>query len=140
MFTGIRSKEVPIYWDSLAKLIEKPLQRTDAGKYYTANDVLWKCVNKEWQCWVALSDTDIDCVFITYVASFPTGYRSFVVYLVGGSQIDKWLLEAWTTLKEYARASKCSEINGMGRKGWLRALKKVESEPIEEHIRFSVEL
>lgn len=138
-FTGIPSHDVWRFRDQLAPLVEKPLKRTDAGRYHTVESVLEKCANADWQCWVAFSD-NIDCVFVTYMTDFPTGMRSFVVYLVGGTNIDHWLVEAWGTFKEYAKQNGCGEVVGMGRKGWLRALEKVEGKPLETHIRFSVEI
>ena len=139
MFTGIQSSEIDALADKLVPLIEKPLKRTDAWKYYTPWNVLHKCRNKDWQCWVAMTEK-VDCVFITYISEFPTGYRSFVVYLVGGEKINTWLDAAWNTLKEYAKAMGCKEINWFGRKGWTRALESVEKAPIQKHLRFSVEL
>lgn len=139
-FTGIRSQDVRQYADLLAPLISKPLKRTDAGKYYSVQDVLDKCASAEWQCWIAWHGLTIDAVFVTYIAPFPTGFRSFVVYLVGGSNIDEWLDVAWVTFKAYAKQSGCGEINGLGRPGWTRALRRVEDKPIEKHLRFSVEI
>ena len=138
--TGLKSDEIPAYWDLLVPLFEKPLKRTGADKYYDADDVLWKCVNREWQCWIAWSNDRIDCAFATYIVEHPTGFRSFVVYLVGGSRIDTWLDQVWSTFKAYAKENNCSEINGLGRKGWLRKLKEVEDGPIDEHLRFSVRI
>ena len=138
--TGLQRDEIPAYWDLLVPLIEKPLKRTGADKYYEPDDVLWKCISKAWQCWIAWSNDRIDCVFITYITEHPTGFRSFVVYLVGGSRIDSWLDNVWPTFKAYAKENGCGEINGLGRKGWLRKLKEVEDAPLEEHLRFSVRL
>jgi hypothetical protein len=138
--TGLQPDEIPVYWDVLVPLVQKPLDRMGADKYYTADDVLWKCVGERWQCWIAWSNDKIDCCFITYVVEYPTGFRSFVIYLVGGSRIDSWLDLAWNTFKAYAKEKGCGEISGMGRHGWLRELKKVEPDPIEEHLRFSVRI
>lgn len=139
-FTGVMPEDISLYWDDLCRLIEKPLKKTDADKYYTPDDVLWKCVNKDWQCWISWHDKQIDCVFITFIQEYPTGYRSFVIYLVGGERINDWLSQAWSVFKDYAKANGCGEIVGMGREGWLRALKKVETNPIEPLLRFSVRL
>lgn len=139
-FTGFQINDIGMYWDELCELLEKPLKKTDAEKYYTPDDVLWKCIDKKWQCWVAWSENKIDCVFITYITEYPTKYRSFVIYLVGGSKINDWLVTAWDAFKDYAKENFCGEINGMGRKGWLRKLKEVEENPLEEHMRFSVRL
>lgn len=139
-FTGLLSNQVPIYWDTLSNLLEKPLKKTGADKYYTADDVLWRCVNKDWQCWIAWHEDKIDCAFVTYITPYPTGFRSFVIYLVGGNKIDEWLSQAWNVFKDYAKANNCEEIVGMGRKGWLRELEKVEDAPLEPMLRFSVRI
>jgi hypothetical protein len=139
MFTGLQADEISKFWDELVVLLDKPLKKTNARKHYSPEDALYKCMDRDWQCWVAFT-TEIDCVFITYIETYPTGHKNLVIYLVGGSKIDSWLQEAWETFKDYANFHQCKQIVGMGRKGWLKMLKKVEDNDFEEHLTFSVEV
>lgn len=138
-FTGIPSNEIHFYWHDLCSLLRKPLHRTPAGRYYAPEDVLMKCMDKKWQCWVAWGEV-IECVFITYLRDYPTGYKEFCIYLVGGQRIDEWLQIAWERFKMYAIENDCDEMVGFGRKGWLRKLKSVEPADFEQHLSFSVKV
>lgn len=138
-FRGLPSDEISKYWDELEKLIELPLKRTKSDRHYSPDDVLWKCISKDWQCWVA-STTQIDAVFITYINPYPTGLKTFAIYLVGGRNIDEWLLTAWTTFKQFAKHMDCSEIEGFGRKGWLRKLKQIESGEFDQQLSWTVRI
>ncbi len=138
-FTGLDSEDIAQHWDELAVLFEKPLKRTGADRLYEPDDVLWKCANYEWQCWAWIED-EIKCAFATYIESFPTGAANFVVYLVGGKDIEKWLDIAWPIFKMYAKEKGCDRLVGMGREGWLRALQRVEDQPFHKDLVFSVEI
>ena len=138
-FTGLDSEDIACHWDELCKLFEKPLKRTGADRLYEPDDVLWKCANYDWQCW-AYIDSTIKCAFATYIEEYPTGAKNFVVYLVGGTDIDEWLNIAWPVFKEYAKAHGCDRLGGMGRKGWLRAIRRIENQPLHEDMMFSVEI
>jgi hypothetical protein len=139
MLTGLDRADIADHWDELAELIAKPLKKTETEHLYTPDDVLWKCVETDWQCWASVSNK-IDCVFITYITPYPTGYKTFTVYLVGGHRIHTWLEEAWNLFKAYAKHNNCSEIIGMGREGWLRVLPKVEENEFRERLTFSVRI
>lgn len=139
MFTGLLIEDINANWHELCELLKKPLEKTEATQYYTPEHVLWKCIDEKWQCWAAVTD-QIDCVFITYVTTYPTGYKTFTIYLVGGSKIDTWLEEAWNTFKSFAKHHHCGELVGMGRKGWIKTLKKVESNELDEKFTFSVRI
>ncbi|MCP4089615.1 MAG: hypothetical protein GY746_07460 [Gammaproteobacteria bacterium] len=139
--TGLSSDQIHHYADQLATLLVKPLERTGADKYYAPYDVLAKCVNREWQCWAACSEKDkIDCIFITAIIPFPTGYREFSISLVGGSNIDMWLPQAWGLFKDYAKTHQCDAMTGGGRKGWLKVLQSVEAGNFKRKLKFVVEI
>jgi len=139
--SGLLPEHIRSYQDQLINLIQKPLERTGADKYYSANDVLDNCIKQEWQCWVACSQAEIiDCVFITHITPHPTGYKEFTIYLVGGRNLGKWLPQAWGLFKRYAKAHGCKGMAGGGRKGWLRALKRVEHNEFEHQLNFTVEI
>jgi len=138
-FSGVPSENIAQYWDELSELLEKPLAKTNSAKYYTPDDILWKCVQGDWQCWIAWADK-IDAVFTTYVSTYPTGHKTFTINFVGGVKMTEWLPTAWNTLKAFAKENGCSEMVGMGRKGWLRSIDKVEDSKFEEKLTFSVEI
>lgn len=139
--TGLQPDEIPAYWDLLVPLIDKVLDQMNLEKYHSADDVLWKCVHKKWQCWIAWSNDRIDCVFITYMMDHPSGWKTFVPYMVGGSKMEQWFDLVWNTFKAYAKEHGCDEIDGLGRVGWLPLLKRRgESVEIEKVYKFGMRI
>jgi hypothetical protein len=134
---GLMPDQIIDYQDQLKALIEKPLKKFN-GKCYTPEHVIEKCLNFEWQCWVACSEKEkIDCVFITFITVYPTGHKIFNIPYVGGSNIGKWFNQGWAVLKSYAKANNCNEIQGGRREGWMRMLSE---ENFEKRLIFSVEI
>lgn len=140
VITGLMPDQITHYQDRLRELIEKPLNKTGADTYYSADDVLDRCCSYKWQCWVACSEVEkIDCVFITHIDIYPK-CKTFTIHFVGGEKIEKWLAQAWSIFKDYAKANNCKSIVGMGRKGWIKVLNKVEHNEFNERFSFSVEV
>jgi len=139
-FTGLPPNEIPKYWDEIEPLIRKPLKRTGGDKFYDTTDVMWKCINTDWQLWIAWNSEGIDAAITTYIEEYPSGYRTFTIYLVGGVYIERWLKTAWSILKAYAKQHKCNEIIGMGREGWPRKLKDVESGEFKPKFIWGIEV
>ncbi len=126
--TGIPSHGLTLYWPKVEPLVKKALVKMDLSKYLTTTDVLLKCLNRDWQCWVSPDKENIDTVGITYIEAYPTGLNRLVIHLVGGESMDRWLVGGWETMKAYAKAHDCVEISIAGRKGWERVLQKVASD------------
>ncbi len=127
MIEGIRSGMIPYYWDQLEPLIKRPLKRMGADKYYSLEDIRERLETAQWQCWAATSRPEvIDAAFVTFIEVYPTGYKEFCIYLVGGRGLSEWMDEAFKVANEYARHMGCSSVKGIGRVGW----KRVSGEPI----------
>ena len=140
MIVGLEREAIAENWDQLVELLKLPLRRTDSGRCYTADDVLWKCVEGAWQCWVAKEGAEIEAIFITFIESYPTSYKTLTIYLVGGKGLRKWLRAAWAIAKVFAKSHGCQTITGLGREEWLQALQKVEKASFKRHLRFTVEI
>jgi hypothetical protein len=136
--TGLSPSEILTYLEDLLRLAEKPLERTGTIKYISPEQVIDKCLQGEWQCWIAHNGIEIEAAFFTYITVHASGYKSFVVDLVGGNNIDRWLVSAWGLFKDFARANDCQEINGGGRKGWIRKLGIMDK--VQHEMRFIVEI
>ena len=136
-FIGIGAEEIPTLAGQLIPLIEKPLQKMDAAKYFTAEHVIEKCLSRDWQCWVA-GQGRIDAIFITYIDMYPTGYKTLTIFLIGGEKMPQWFDMGWDILKRFGQAHGCKEIIGLGRKGWIRALK--DKGEINERLNFAVKI
>jgi hypothetical protein len=136
--TGIVSGDIGLYREILLPLAEKPLKKTGAIKYITPEQVLEKCENREWQCWVAHDGMNVEAAFFTYITPYPTGFKTFTIDLVGGENLERWIEQAWGIFKAYAKEHGCGEIIGAGRKGWIKVIGKMDK--IEDKTRFGVEV
>ena len=63
---------------------------------------------------------------------------TYVLWVVGGTQMKEWEDQLIDTMKRYANELGCSHLEGYGRKGWGRALKKYGFYP--EYIAYRMEL
>lgn len=73
--------------------------------------------------WMVLEEdtlTPVAC-FTTRIAQMPRA-RGLAIDWVGGRRMSEWLPDLSNLLDNYARDNDCSYIEGMGRKGWSRAL------------------
>tara|TARA_R100001591_G_scaffold55781_1_gene65569 strand:- start:928 stop:1302 length:375 start_codon:yes stop_codon:yes gene_type:complete len=74
--------------------------------------------------WVVLDDEDkIVAAFTTRLIAYPRR-KALAVDWVGGTQMKEWEDQWVDTMKRYANELDCSHIEGYGRKGWGRELKK----------------
>ena len=88
--------------------------------------------------WVVLDDDDkIVAAFTTRLVAYPRR-KALAVDWVGGTQMKEWEDQWVETMKRYANELDCSHIEGYGRKGWGRALKKYGFYP--EYIAYRMEL
>tara|TARA_Y100001938_G_C8052214_1_gene412428 strand:- start:1081 stop:1479 length:399 start_codon:yes stop_codon:yes gene_type:complete len=88
--------------------------------------------------WVVLDDEDkIVAAFTTRLIAYPRR-KALAVDWVGGTQMKEWEDQWVDTMKRYANELDCSHIEGYGRKGWGRELKKYGFYP--EYIAYRMEL
>ena len=88
--------------------------------------------------WVVLDDDDrIVAAFTSRLVAYPRR-KALAVDWVGGTQMKEWEDQWVETMKRYANELDCSHIEGYGRKGWGRALKKYGFYP--EYIAYRMEL
>ena len=88
--------------------------------------------------WVVLDDEDkIVAAFTTRLIAYPRR-KALAVDWVGGTQMKEWEDQWVDTMKRYANELGCSHLEGYGRKGWGRALKKYGFYP--EYIAYRMEL
>ncbi len=87
-------------------------------------DILTGVYEGMYVLWVVLDDDDkIVAAFTTRLIVYPRR-KALAVDWVGGTQMKEWEDQWVETMKRYANELDCSHIEGYGRKGWGRALKK----------------
>ena len=87
-------------------------------------DILDGVFDGTYVLWVVLNDDDkIIAAFTTRLAIYPQR-KALALDWVGGTQMKEWEDQLIETMKRYANELDCSHLEGYGRKGWGRALKK----------------
>ena len=101
-------------------------------------DILTGVYEGMYALWVVMNEDDkIIAAFTTRLIQYPRR-RALALDWVGGTQMKEWEDQLIETMKRYANELDCSHLEGYGRKGWGRALKKYGFYP--EYIAYRMEL
>ena len=101
-------------------------------------DILTGVYEDMYALWVVMNDEDkVIAAFTTRLIQYPRR-RALALDWVGGTQMKEWENQLIDTMKRYANKLDCSHLEGYGRKGWGRALKKYGFYP--EYIAYRMEL
>ena len=101
-------------------------------------DILTGVYEGMYALWVVMNEDDkIIAAFTTRLIQYPRR-RALALDWVGGTQMKEWEDQLIDTMKRYGNELGCSHLEGYGRKGWDRALKKYGFYP--EYIAYRMEL
>lgn len=101
-------------------------------------DILTGVYEGMYALWIVMNEDDkIIAAFTTRLIQYPRR-RALALDWVGGTQMKEWEDQLIETMKRYANELDCSHLEGYGRKGWGRALKKYGFYP--EYIAYRMEL
>ena len=88
--------------------------------------------------WVVIDEQDdVIAAFTTRLIVYPQR-KALALDWVGGTRMKEWEDQLIDTMRRYANELDCSHLEGYGRKGWGRALKKYGFYP--EYIAYRMEL
>lgn len=119
---GVPSMDARTVWPVVEAWVSAACEYADG--LIEARHILDEIERAERQLWVVCLDGTPAAVATTRIDVHPTGIRVLSVPTVGGSGMDLWLGPLVDTLRRYARAQGCVGLEGCGRRGWTRALKK----------------
>ena len=101
-------------------------------------DILTGIYEGMYVLWVVMNEDDkIIAAFTTRLIQYPRR-RALALDWVDGTQMKEWEDQLIDTMKRYGNELGCSHLEGYGRKGWGRALKKYGFYP--EYIAYRMEL
>ena len=101
-------------------------------------DILTGIYEGMYVLWVVMNEDDkIIAAFTTRLIQYPRR-RALALDWVGGERMKEWEDQLIDTMRRYATELECSHLEGYGRKGWGRALKKYGFYP--EYIAYRMEL
>lgn len=109
-------------WPLVEPLIHKGLKRVNLQDRYTTDYILKSIRNIDKQLWVATDGQDIHAALVTSIVEYPTGLRELEIFIAGGKDLDKWMVQAIKTFSAFGKANKCIALSGGGRKGWIKAI------------------
>jgi len=123
-------------WKDVEGILDKAVDTVkDKSKVI---DILTGIYEGMYVLWVVMNEDDkIIAAFTTRLIQYPRR-RALALDWVGGTQMKEWEDQLIDTMKRYANELGCSHLEGYGRKGWGRALKKYGFYP--EYIAYRMEL
>lgn len=119
MIVHVPREHVALLWPALEPLMRKVTVRTNGC--YEPEDVKAELSRGEQTLWVVYDQTrnGIDAAMVTKFVDYPRKTILFVTY-ISGSRMKEWWDE-WVALSErWAREHGAAQVEGCGRKGWLR--------------------
>ena len=129
LISAVPSMGVPDVWTrGCDQMIAKGLEYSEGR--FTVASILDDLLNDKRQLWVVVNEEseEIVCAAITYVSKYPA--REFLTVMVlGGTQLKGWIADLVDTFKRFADDVGADGMEFTGRKGWIRALRKLGWEP-----------
>ncbi len=122
------------------KEVERVLKKSVATVKDKAEmiDILDGIFDNTYVLWVVMDEDDsIVAAFTTRLLVYPQR-KALALDWVGGERMKEWEDQLIDTMRRYANELECSHLEGYGRKGWGRALKKHGFYP--EYIAYRMEL
>lgn len=117
MLTGIPAHAIDDVAHRATPLIQRGLEATRCDRYWSPEWVLEQCKARDKQMWIG---GDFQWLVISQINAYPTGMREIEMFLVSGSDAQRWMPETMDTMLAFGNANGCETIAGHGRKGWLK--------------------
>lgn len=125
-FSAVPPIALDIVWPAASELLA-PAVEVSKGRYSLHE--MWRELN---ECllglWVVLDGSEPVAAITTRVVDYPE-CRALAMDWIGGSRMEEWLPMAQARLGEYALDQGCTQLEGYGRKGWERSLRKLGWSP-----------
>ena len=132
----VPEKAIGHVWKDVEGILDKAVDTVKNKS--SVIDILNGVFDGTYVLWVVLDEDDkIVAAFTTRLIVYPQR-KALALDWVGGTQMKEWEDQLIETMKRYANELDCSHLEGYGRKGWGRALKKYGFYP--EYIAYRMEL
>ena len=123
-------------WKDVDRVLKKAVATVDDKAERI--DILDGVYNGTYVLWVVVDEQDdVIAAFTTRLIVYPQR-KALALDWVGGTRMKEWEAQLIDTMRRYANELDCSHLEGYGRKGWGRALKKYGFYP--EYIAYRMEL
>lgn len=135
MFSAVPPAVLDIVWPDVAPMLEKAVA-TSSGRF-DIDSVVRGLKTGEIALWVVMDGTTPVAALTTRVSQLP-GKRVLAIDWMGGTRMREWLPMVHTTLSSYGKTYGCTEMQGFGRRAWLRWLAPHGWE--QDYIAYKVDL
>ena len=123
-------------WKDVDRVLKKAVATVDNKAEMI--DILDGIYDGTYVLWVVIDEQDdVIAAFTTRLIVYPQR-KALALDWVGGTRMKEWEDQLIETMRRYANELDCSHLEGYGRKGWGRALKKYGFYP--EYIAYRMEL
>jgi hypothetical protein len=134
-FGAVPPELVDLVWPDAEPFLA-PAIATAGGKL-CAEDVHRRLQAGELLLWIVADDMVPIAAVTTRILGYP-GRRALAMDWIGGARMREWLPLAQKTLVRYAKHNDCKHLEGYGRKGWSRWLRRFGWEP--EYIAYRMDI
>jgi len=138
MFSPVPTEFVDAVWPKVSEIMERSV-KTAEGKY-KVEDLYPEIMDNQIVLWIVADhdrDDEIIAAITTRLIEYPQG-NSMAMDWIGGTRMKDWLPMAQESISRYAKDHKCKYLEGYGRKGWDRWLRKYGWKP--DYIAYKMEL
>ncbi len=120
---AIPAANLKAFWPIVAPMLA-PAVRQSGGRVTMAT--LYRGLTEHrFVLWVALNEkNETAAALTTHIASYPAR-KMLSIDFVGGDEMAGWLPTASDTFRRYASDTGLDGVEGGGRAGWVRALRKL---------------
>lgn len=124
----VRPDVLPSVWGLVAPHLQRAIDVCHGR--ITLEQVATAALEGEYLVWVVtnVSSGTIVAAYTTRLGSYPNR-NALAVDLVGGSELSRWVEQAFQKIEQHARRCDCDLIEGFGRPAWGRILARDGWEP-----------
>lgn len=117
---GVPSSDLWYFWPQVEPMITAAV--AESANRWTTLEVLERLLARDMQLWVVIADKNLVGVVVTEIYPTAAG-KTCALPIVGGEILPH--LELLGVIKAWADEAGCVRLEGMGRPGWERAVKKL---------------
>lgn len=117
---GVPSTDLWYYWPQVEPMITAAV--AESANRWTTLEVLARLVSRDMQMWVVIEGQRLVGVVVTEIYPTAAG-KTCALPIVGGEILPH--LELLSVIKAWSDEAGCVRLEGMGRPGWERALRKL---------------
>lgn len=119
MIIPIQPHQVAETWPLVAEMVESSVEET--GSLTTAGEFKFRCDAGTNQLWLIAGEEGLEGCLITEVYPSPRG-KTCGIPIAAGTNMQYHLAEVFEVLTAWAKEADCVRFEGVGRKGWVKAL------------------